>query len=109
MNYYLNNGELYGIDNSSNLQHYGVLGMKWGVHRARRKDSRNEKLERKAYKYDKRSAVLTKKSEKIHADEDLGRSNRAATKAANLNKKAANLHKKALNTDCESKRLSLEM
>ena len=31
------------------IQHYGVIGMKWGVHRARRYASKNEKLQKKAY------------------------------------------------------------
>lgn len=89
MEYILSDGELY---------HYGVLGMKWGVHRARSKSASNERLRKKALKYDKKSAQMTKKSEKIHADRDLESSNRKAVKAATYDKRAANLARKALNS-----------
>lgn len=105
-NYYLSpEGELY---------HYGVLGMKWGVRRARRAASRNVDLGSKALKYDKKAAVYTKKSEKAHAEIDLERSNRAAVKAAKYNKKAATTRKKSLNKsdtdqlDAERKAAKLE-
>lgn len=97
--YVIINGELY---------HYGVLDMKWGVRRAARKTAANERLLKKAYKYDAKSAKLTKKSEKAHAKLDLERSNKAAVKSAKLKKKSANLHKKALKTENELKRLRLE-
>ena len=96
---YTSDGELY---------HYGVPGMRWGVHRARRKLEANEKLRKKALNYDKRSANLTKKSEKAHAEYDLEASNRKATKAANYEKKAAALAKRALKEDNEVKRANLE-
>ena len=89
------------------LQHYGVLGMKWGVHRAKRKEAQNSRLQKKAYKYDIKSAALYKKSEKEHAKSDLGGYNRAATKAANYSKKAAKLHKKAL-SETGFKKVTLE-
>lgn len=94
------------IDNE--LYHYGVLGMKWGVRRADRKSSANERLQKKAVKYDIKAAKMRKRSERIHAEEDLGGSNRAARKAANYSIKSGKLQKKALKETDESKRLSLE-
>lgn len=92
----------------SELYHYGVVGMKWGVHRAKSKISANDRLQTKALKYDKKSAQMTKKSEQIHAKEDLDGSNRKATRAAKRDKKAAVLQKKALNADNEVKSMMLE-
>ena len=98
----------YNYSNSYELYHYGVLGMKWGVHRARSKNSKNSKLARKALDYDKKQAELTKKAERIHFNEDLGSGNRKTIKAANWEKKAAVKSKKALGTDNEFKKASLE-
>lgn len=93
---------------SVELYHYGVLGMKWGVRRAASKTRTNERLNAKAVKYDKKAAVLLKKSEKQHAKHDLQKSNKKAVKAANYDKKAAVLAKKAIKTDDEYKRVTLE-
>lgn len=90
------------------LMHYGVLGMKWGVRRSLSKSSANARLRKKALNYDKKSAVLTKKSEKRHSEYDLERSNRAATKAAKYAKKSAVVRKKALTQDNDISRLMLE-
>ncbi len=90
---------LYWVSSNNELRHYGVLGMKWGVHRANRKTAKNVRLERKALKYDKESANLTKKAEEQHAKQDLGRSNRAAVKAAKYDRRAAKIRKKALGKD----------
>lgn len=90
------------------LQHYGVLGMKWGQHRIARKTARNEKLRKRALKYDKKSAVAAKKSEKAHAEYDLESSNKAAKKAANYKVKAAKLEKRALKETDEIKKSKYE-
>lgn len=79
--------------------HYGVLGMRWGVRKADRKRSANERLERKAADYDRKAANLTAKAEKAHAKNDLGRSNKKAVKAAKLDKKAAKYEKKSAKAD----------
>ena len=89
-----------GINDMNNeLYHYGVVGMKWGVKRARKKAEANERLRKKALSYDIKSSKLNKKSEKIHADEDLERSNTYAKKAAKMNIKAGKLEKRALKAE----------
>lgn len=90
------------------LEHYGVLGMKWGVRKASRKSAANERLKKKALTYDKKSAALLKKSEKIHANDDLGVANKKAIKSAKYAAKAAKLEKKAVKTDSEIERSTLE-
>lgn len=97
--YIIINGGFQSVDE---LYHYGVPGMKWGVRKATLLSSRNEKLARKALGYDKKAAVLRKKSEKAHATDDLESSNRHALQAAKYRKKAAVVVKKSLNgTDSE--------
>ena len=82
--------------------------MKWGVRRASRKAAKNQKLMKKALKYDKKSAKLTKKAEKAHAKNDLETSNRKAVKAAKYDVKAAKLAKRAFKADNDLKRAVLE-
>lgn len=90
------------------LYHYGVVGMKWGVKRAIYKTNRNEKLKRKALKYDKKSARFKIKSEKRHAIYDLESGNKKAIKAAKWSKKASRLALKAIKQDDDLKREKLE-
>lgn len=98
--YIYTNGHLYNVNE---LQHYGVPGMKWGVIRSKYKSSANERLRRKALKYDKKEAKFTKRSEKAHASEDLGFANRKAVKAAKQMKKAAVLEKRSVKADSDLK------
>ena len=90
------------------LKHYGVLGMKWGVHRAIKKSNNIGSLTKKAAKYDKKSASLAKKSEKLHNENDLGKSNKASVQAQVFSKKAAKFNQKAAKTKNEFKRSMLE-
>lgn len=84
--YIIRNGELY---------HYGVPGMKWGVIRAKYKNRSNKRLSRKAKTYDMQSHKAARKSEKLHAEYDLGRSNRQAVKAQNYYRKGDKAARKA--------------
>ena len=81
------------------LIHYGVLGMKWGVTRARFKERASNRLNKRIKKYEVKAAKFEKKSEKIHAEQDLGSSNKAAVKAANYRKKSATQTLKATKAD----------
>lgn len=90
------------------LVHYGVLGMKWGVHRAKGKAKQNNRLNKTALNYDVKAARLAKKAERRHSVSDLGKSNKYAQKANNYKIKAAKLQKRALTTTDELKRSVLE-
>ena len=96
--YIYTNGQLYNVNE---LQHYGVPGMKWGVIRAKYKSASNERLRKRALKYDKKDAIATKKSEKIHAKEDLGFANRKAVKAAKYRKQASVLEKRSVKAESD--------
>ena len=50
------------------LQHYGILGMRWGVRRARPKSSSGSRFSRKSYK---NSKELKKKTIKDLSDNEL--------------------------------------
>ena len=99
---------MYYDCNEEYLSHYGVPGMKWGVRRSLSKARANERYARKALKYDIKQANMTKKSEKIHADKDLGASNKAAKKAAKYSKKSAKVLKKSLKEGNEFVKAKLE-
>lgn len=90
------------------LQHYGVVGMKWGVIRSKQKSRSNARLKSKALKYDVKSNKLTKKSEKAHMKDDLESSNRAIKKATKLNVEAAKLERKAHKSDSDARQLRLQ-
>lgn len=53
--------------NEEELYHYGVIGMKWGVHRAHKYASadRVHKLKNKAAKYDTKASKYANKSDKL--------------------------------------------
>lgn len=96
------------VNSSDELYHYGVLGMKWGVRRVSSKTATNERLAKKALNYDIKSAKFRKKSEKIHAEKDLERANKAARKAASYDVRSAKARKKATKETSEFKQVMLE-
>lgn len=90
------------------LYHYGVIGMKWGVHRARSKSNRRDRLLKKAAKYDMKSAKAMRKSDKIHSDDVGNRSRKVMLKADKFKKKSAKLMKKSVSELNDIKKLSME-
>lgn len=82
--------------------------MKWGRRKAQKRSEANERLQKKALKYDKKEASLTVKSEKAHNKIDLEGANKRGVKAAKLEKKSASLLKKANKVDDDYKRLKME-
>lgn len=90
-------------ETQNELTHYGVIGMKWGVRRARSKADKLDKYRKKAFTYDKKSAKATLNSEKLHAKYDLETANKYAKKAAKYSKKAAVLDKRSVKSDNDFK------
>ena len=81
-------------ESDSDLEHFGVLGMKWGVHRAKANVSKNTRLNEKASKYDYKQAKYEKSAERVHSKNDLEKSNKIMNKAEKLYKKAEKINYK---------------
>ena len=90
------------------LYHYGVLGMKWGVHRSNSRMATNDRLARKATKFDLKAAKAMRKAENRHQKYDIEGKIKAIKKANNFKVKAAKYEKKASKAANESKKLRLE-
>lgn len=93
---------------STELQHTGVIGMKWGVRRSNTMMTKtNPRLAKKALINDKKAAKLYIQSERSHAKYDLGGSNKKANQAGKYLKKAAVLEKRATTKIDEVEKLQL--
>lgn len=92
----------------SELKHYGVLGMKWGVRRANKKSARRSKLERKAAEYDLSSAKNAATGEKLHSKEIETKAGRRIRTAERYRKRAAKAKLKATKQTDDMKRLKYE-
>ena len=108
------------MERNDELYHYGVLGMKWGVHRATRKAKNNTKLINESNKYNIKSAKYNLKSAKRAAKDigegfatkskkDVKRYLSANKRAAKYNLKSAKYKSKASKTsDRKSTRYSVK-
>ena len=105
------------MERNDELYHYGVLGMKWGVHRATRKAKNNTKLINESNKYNIKSAKYNLKSTKRAAKDigegfatkskkDVKRYLSANKRAAKYNLKSAKYKSKASKTSKTSDRKS---
>ena len=84
------------------LMHYGVLGMKWGVHRSLAKKKQNARLENKALHYDVKSAKAERKSLKSRRSAPPAYASRSKSEAVKLN----NYNAKKVNYEYKSKKLA---
>ena len=84
------------------LMHYGVLGMKWGVHRSLAKQKQNARLENKALHYDVKSAKAERKSLKSRRSAPPAYASRSKSEAVKLN----NYNAKKVNYEYKSKKLA---
>ena len=89
------------MERNDELYHYGVLGMKWGIHRATRKSKSNTKLTQKSNKYNIKSAKYNLKSSK-RAAKDIGEG--FATKSKNDVKKYLTAKKKSAKYNLKSEK-----
>lgn len=95
-------------EDSDELYHYGVLGMKWGVHRVRMHNKSYDRLASKASRYEQKAIKKQKKSENYHAKYDLKSSNKAMKKALRYEKKAMQNQNKADKADALNDKLFFE-
>lgn len=58
----------YVLTDSDELRHYGVIGMKWGVHRAKKKGTKYEYKSHSTKKYERKAAKAWKKHMKYDED-----------------------------------------
>lgn len=85
--------------NNDELYHYGILGMKWGVHRARKKEAQNARKNA----YDKAEKELTKSMSSI--EKNYKRGQLMSKKDTNRESEAERKYVSALNkADREYKR-----
>ena len=96
------------LQSSDELYHYGVLGMKWGVHRSNRGMASNVKLAKRAAKFDLKASKAKRTAENNHQKYDIEGKVKAIKKANKFNVKAAKYEKKATNVTNESRKLRLE-
>ena len=84
--------EYYAVQRSSDyLEHYGVLGMKWGIHRAAKKGTTYSYQSHATKKYKKAAAKLIAKANKAQNKEKASKLNNKARKYENRAKRSAEI------------------